>query len=135
LIERSDKTLAGLNLYPSFSHLTYISFEIFALNSENTQQAGNQGLFKITSVYRCQLYNAATPRFAFHRPRKAPPAVETKLKSSATLRMVERAVTVSPPPATDSNEPSWSKHTKAQLSPYQKAGFKRAHGVVPDQSL
>src|SRR5688500_3380636 len=52
--------------------------------------------------------SAATPGSVLPsiHSRKAPPAVETKVKSAATPAWLS-AATVSPPPATDTRLPSW----------------------------
>src|SRR5579864_5168104 len=80
LVERGDETVAPLN---------------FCCH------------FQMVHDYPC-CSNAATPgsvRPSIHS-RNAPPAVETKVKSSATPAWL-RAATVSPPPATDTSEPSF----------------------------
>ncbi len=68
--------------------------------------------------------------------RKAPPAVETKVKSSATPAWLS-AATVSPPPATETSWPAWVSAAAVWAScdggAVEGRGLEGAERAVPDQ--
>src|SRR3954447_14512379 len=103
LVDRQDDQLAGAAqaaLHQDPGEVRLGPGIVRFVMSENGCDGGRHHL--LLSVLRASTPGRGLPSI---HSRKAPPAVETKVKSSATPAWLS-AATVSPPPATDTSEPS-----------------------------